>query len=251
MSALEVFNFDGAQVRTVLIDGEPWFVANDVARVLGYANPSDAISKHTKGVANRYPLSTAGGTQELRVIAEPDVLRLIIASRMPEAERFERFVFEEVLPSVRRTGSYIAPETPEQLLARALVTAQGVIERKDEHIAVLTPRAEAWDELASADGDYEVADAAKILARAGVETGRKRLFEQLAALRWIHRGSHGKWKAYQSAVDAGYLAERPQSHHHPRTGELVLDPPQVRVTIRGLERLRVRLGVLTAMERAS
>jgi phage antirepressor YoqD-like protein len=128
------------------------------------------------------------------------------------------------------------------------VTAQGVIERKDAAIAELTPRAEAWDDLAGADGDYDVADAAKILARAGVETGRQRLFQQLAALGWIFRGPQGKWKARQTAVDAGYLAERPQSHHHPRTGELVLDPPQVRVTLRGLERLRVRLGDLTAVE---
>ena len=244
MSALAVFDYQGAEVRTVTIEGEPWFVANDVARALGYSNAADAISKHTKGVAKRYPLRSSGGVQEFRVIAESDVLRLIIASRLPAAEEFERFVFEQVLPEIRRTGSYVAPETPEQLLARALVTAQGVIERKDEQIAVLTPRAEAWDELASAEGDYEVADAAKILARAGVETGRTRLFGQLADLRWIHRGSHGKWTAYQTAVDAGYLTERPQSHHHPRTGEVVLDPPQVRVTIRGLERLRIRLGTL-------
>lgn len=111
-------------------------------------------------------------------------------------------------------------------------------------VTELTPRADAWDELAAADGDYEVADAAKILARAGIETGRQRLFAQLEDLGWIYRGSQGKWTARQTAVDNGYLAEKPQSHHHPRTGALVLDPPQVRVTVRGLERLRVRLGSL-------
>lgn len=111
-------------------------------------------------------------------------------------------------------------------------------------VTELTPRADAWDELAAADGDYEVADAAKILARAGIETGRQRLFAQLEDLNWIYRGSQGKWTARQTAVDNGYLAEKPQSHHHPRTGVLVLDPPQVRVTVRGLERLRVRLGSL-------
>lgn len=250
---LSIFRFDGADVRTVVIDGEPWFVGNDVARVLGYANAADALRRHTRGVAKRYPLHTAGGVQEFRVLSEPDVLRLIIGSNLPEAERFERWVFEEVLPAVRRTGEYVAPvqESPEQLMARALVTAQGVIERKDQQIAVLTPRAEAWDDLASAEGDFKVADAAKILARAGVATGQNRLFDQLAAIKWIHRGSQGKWEAYQSAVNDGYLTERPQSHHHPRTGELVLDPPQVRVTIRGLERLRIRLGVLTAVEVAS
>ena len=135
----------------------------------------------------------------------------------------------------------VAP-TGAALLALAVLEAQQMLEAKDQQIESLTPRAEAWDELASATGDYEVADAAKILARAGVETGRQRLFTQLHDLSWIYRASSGKWKARQAAVDARYLAEKPMSHHHPRTGELVLDPPQVRVTVRGIERLRVRLG---------
>lgn len=138
--------------------------------------------------------------------------------------------------------SLAAIPTGSNLLALAVIEAQAMLTAKDQQIAELEPRAEAWDELASADGDYEVADAAKILARAGVETGRQRLFTQLHDLGWTYRGTHGKWKARQTAVDAGYLAEKPMSHHHPRTGELVLDPPQVRVTVRGIERLRVRLG---------
>lgn len=132
----------------------------------------------------------------------------------------------------------------EEIVHQALAITSRKVKELEARVTELAPRADAWDELASAAGDYEVADAAKILARAGVETGRQRLFSQLEDLGWIFRGSSGKWKARQSAVDAGYLAEKPQSHHHPRTGELVLDPPQVRVTVRGLERLRVRLGSL-------
>ncbi|WP_454113591.1 phage antirepressor KilAC domain-containing protein [Microbacterium maritypicum] len=147
-------------------------------------------------------------------------------------------------------GKQVAP-TGANLLALAVIEAQQMLEASARQVAELTPRAEAWDELASATGDYEVADAAKMLARAGVETGRQRLFGQLKGLGWIYRAPSGKWKARQSAVDAGYLAEKPQSHHHPRTGELVLDPPQVRVTVRGLERLRVRLGRVVALEVAS
>lgn len=138
--------------------------------------------------------------------------------------------------------SLAAIPTGSNLLALAVIEAQAMLTAKDQQIAELEPRAEAWDELASADGDYEVADAAKILARAGVETGRQRLFGQLHDIGWIYRGPQSKWKARQTAVDAGYLAEKTMSHHHPRTGELVLDPPQVRVTVRGIERLRVRLG---------
>ncbi len=167
-----------------------------------------------------------------------DWIGVVAAARI---EAFKRWVTHEVLPSIRRSGSYVA-ETPEQLMSRALVTAQGIIASQDQQIAALAPAAEAWGELASADGDYSVADAAKILARAGVRTGPQRLFEQLAGIRWVHRGHDGKRRAYATAVDNNYLAEKPQSHHHPRTGELVLDARQVRVTVRGLERLRQRLG---------
>lgn len=132
----------------------------------------------------------------------------------------------------------------DEIVHQALAITSRKVKELEARVTELAPRADAWDELASADGDYSVADAAKILARAGVRTGPQRLFEQLADMRWIHRGHDGKWRAYASAVDDGYLAEKPQSHHHPRTGELVLDSPQVRVTLRGLERLRVRLGML-------
>lgn len=242
------FEFAGRVVRTIVVHGEVWFVAADVATVLGYSASSAmtrSVEEDEKGVQI---VHTPGGAQEVVVLSEPGLYSAIMRSRVDAARAFKRWVTHEVLPSIRRGGSYVAPESPEQLIARALVQAQDIIERKDQHIAALTPRAEAWDELASAEGDYAVGDAAKMLARAGVVTGPQRLFSQLAELHWTFRGSDRKWRAYAAAVDAGYLTERPQSHHHPRTGEVVVDAPQVRITIRGLERLRVRLGVLTAVE---
>lgn len=239
MTALEVFTYEGANVRTYLLDGEPWFSAVDVCAVLEIGNPSQAMRR--LDVDERTLISNEG--RDINVVSEAGLFGLILGSRKPEARAFKRWVTHEVLPSIRRTGSYVV-ETPEQLMSRALVTAQGIIAAKDQQVAELTPRAEAWDELASAEGDYSVADAAKILARAGVKTGPQRLFEQLAGIRWVHRAHDGKWRAYAIAVDNGYLAEKPQSHHHPRTGELVLDAPQVRVTVRGLERLRQRLGAI-------
>ena len=109
MSDLSVFAFDTRAVRVVMVDGEPWFVGKDVAEVLGYTDTVNAIKQHCKGVVKRHPLSTPGGTQELRIISEPDMLRLIVGSKLPAAERFERWVFEEVLPSIRRTGRYEVP----------------------------------------------------------------------------------------------------------------------------------------------
>lgn len=242
MSALEIFTYDGAAVRTVLIDGEPWFVLADLTRVLGLSQfrtdrlDDDMILSHP--IEDRM-----GRSQMTTIVSEAGMYDVLFRSDKPDAAIFRRWVTSEVLPSIRRSGSF-SVETPEQLMARALVTAQGVIEQKDEQIAVLAPRAEAWDELASAEGDYSVADAAKILARAGVKTGPQRLFEQLAGIRWVHRAHDGKWRAYASTVDNEYLTEKPQSHHHPRTGELILDAPQVRITVRGLERLRQRLGTI-------
>lgn len=105
----------------------------------------------------------------------------------------------------------------------------------------LEPKAEAWDELASAEGDLDVGEAAKILARAGIVTGPQRLFVQLAAQGRIFRAGHGRWEPYASAVDRGYLVARPMKHVHPKTKVEVLDPPQVRVTMKGVDRLRILL----------
>jgi len=101
------FIFDDKPVRAVVIDGAEYWVARDVIRILGYKNENEAIKDHCDGVAKRYPIvDSMGRTQEVRVINEPDLFRLIIKSRLPEAERFERWVFEEVLPQIRKTGAY-------------------------------------------------------------------------------------------------------------------------------------------------
>ncbi|PZE66938.1 BRO family protein [Curtobacterium sp. MCBD17_021] len=252
-AAVVQLRFEGAPVRTVVIDGATWFVAKDACDVLGIRKYRDATQQLAADERVSTAVDTPGGTQAMTVVNEPGLYALMLLSRSGRARSFQRWVTHDVLPAIRRTGQYVAPapEDDASLVARALQASARMLEQKDEQIAVLTPRAAAWDELADASGDYEVADAAKILARAGIETGRQRLFDQLESLGWIFRGpadkyGPGKWKARQVAVDSGYLAERPQSHHHPRTGLVVIDPPQVRVTIRGLERLRVRLGRLDA-----
>ena len=113
MSDLNVFAFDSQAVRVVTVDGEPWFVGKDVAEVLGYTNHNKALGDHCRGVTKRYPiLDSLGRTQEVRIISEPDMLRLIVSSKLPAAEAFERWVFEEVLPSIRKTGAYVDPKAP-------------------------------------------------------------------------------------------------------------------------------------------
>lgn len=107
MADLIPFSFESHSIRVLTDDnGEPLFVAKDIAVALGYANTNDAISTHCKGVAERYPLQTKGGTQEVRVIREPDLYRMMANSQLPTAQEFERLVFEEILPTIRKTGKY-------------------------------------------------------------------------------------------------------------------------------------------------
>lgn len=115
MSNIAPFNFDGQSVRVLEINGEPWFVGKDVAEALGYKDTTNAIKQHCKGVAKHHPLQTAGGRQEVRILSEPDVLRLIVNSTLPAAEQFERWVFEDVLPTIRKTGTYTAKKQPDPL----------------------------------------------------------------------------------------------------------------------------------------
>lgn len=115
---IQIFkNDEFGQVRTTTINGEPWFVGKDVADILGYSNPRDAISKHVddedKGVAN---CDTLGGRQTLSIINESGLYALIIGSKLPTAKKFKRWVTSEVLPSIRKTGSYTADPLQKQRL---------------------------------------------------------------------------------------------------------------------------------------
>lgn len=241
------FRFGDTSVRTIQIDGEPWFVAADIAELLG----SKAASGITRMVDDEdkgfHKVVTPGGEQTLVIINESGLFTALLRSNHPSAKAIRRWVTSEVLPAIRKTGSYTAQAAP--LSELDIIKQQhGAIsillehnERMAVEVATLTPSAEAWNELVSAKGDYDVAEAAKILAHAGISTGQQRLFEFMREIRWTFRAPHGKWEPYSDAVDNGYLAMKPQSHFHPGTGEKVIDPPQVRVTLKGVERLRVRM----------
>lgn len=115
MSSISVFHFDdSATVRTVTSgSGEVLFVGKDVASALGYADATTAIRSHCRGVQILHPIQDSmGRTQDARVLTEADVMRLIVSSNLPKAVAFERWVFEDVLPSIRKTGSYTAPAAP-------------------------------------------------------------------------------------------------------------------------------------------
>ena len=133
MMKMETFrNQEFGSVRIIRDDGRLLFCGADVAFALGYKNPRKALIDHCKGVTKRDTL-TAGGIQSLSYIPEGDVYRLIVHSRLPSAERFEKWVFEEVLPSIRQTGGYMTSSLLEQAAADPKVLLQFAGQLLAEH----------------------------------------------------------------------------------------------------------------------
>lgn len=186
---LRVFeNAEFGSVRTVEIEGKPYFVGNDVAKALGYIETAKAIRTHCKGVSEM-DIPTKGGLQKMKIIPEGDLYRLITHSKLPSAERFESWVFDEVLPSIRKNGGYISGQetmSDDELLAKALMVAQNKIAERDRQIAEQDKRIEEMkpskvfaDAVATSKTSILIGELAKILKQNGVETGEKRLFSWL------------------------------------------------------------------------
>ena len=248
MNDLTVFRFERGDVRAGSVDGIQVFVGKDVCEALGVAKYRDALAQLDLDERVSISADTLGGSQQMTAVTEAGIYSLALISRSARAKPFLRWLTHDVVPSIRTTGSYSVESTREipRNYAEALRAAADEFEAHEETKAALDvaqPRADAWDAIASAAGDYSVGDAAKILARAGIPTGPTRLFGQLADLKWTYRGGDGAWRAYAERVEKGYLAEKPSFHYHPKSGERVVDPPQVRVTVRGIDRLRQRLHV--------
>ncbi|MBQ6452564.1 MAG: phage antirepressor, partial [Solobacterium sp.] len=176
-------NPEFGNVRGLTIQGEPWLVGKDVAITLGYKNPRDALANHVdsedKGVAN---CDTLGGTQEMTVINESGLYSLILGSKLPGAKKFKRWVTSEVLPSIRKTGGYIAGQesmTDQELMAKALMVAQKTIEERNRQIEMMKPKEIFADAVATSHTSILVGELAKILKGNGVEIGQNRLFAEL------------------------------------------------------------------------
>ncbi len=198
-NSIQIFrNPQFGSVRTVEIGGKPYFVANDIARALGYKRPADAITAHCKGSVNRRYL-TDGGEQEMKIIPEGDIYRLITHSKLPAAERFETWVFDEVIPSIRRTGGYIAGQetlTDDELLERAVIVAQRkiaerdkVIAEKDARIREMRPKEVFADAVTASDTSLLVRDVAKLIRQNGIPLGEKRFYKWLRENGFICKNS--------------------------------------------------------------
>lgn len=152
MNELQIFNSgEFGEIRTVEINGKPYFVGTDVAKALGYNNPRDAVSRHCKGVV-KHDTPTSSGVQLMSYINEGDLYRLIMKSKLPSAEKFEAWVMDEVLPTIRKTGSYQKPLTTVeqiQVIATGFLDHEERLNRLENTMTIDYAQQEAIRDLVS------------------------------------------------------------------------------------------------------
>ncbi|ORU98077.1 hypothetical protein AWB94_29010 [Mycolicibacterium canariasense] len=255
---MQLFHHRGVALRAVLLDNEPWFVAADACRMLSLRDTTSAMkmvdADDKQGLRRSDTPQLFKGmapqVQMMTVVNESGLYSLIFQSTKDEAKDFRRWVTKDVLPAIRKSGTYSRyPAAPQQLPSKREL-AQWVVEAEDRaasaeaRAAELEPSAVAWDRLHELGADYEVADAAKILSRdPNIEIGRNRLFEFMHDQDWIFRGRHNCWKAYQDQVDLGRLKHRPGGEYfHKPSGEYRTGDPTILITAKGLAELRKLLG---------
>ena len=181
--AVEVFQFPatGADVRTLVLDGEPWFVAADVARLLGYRMASDMTRRIDPEDRGTRSVRTPSGDQEMSVVSEAGLYAAILGSQVPGAREFKRWVTHEVLPALRRTGRYEVAQVSRRELAQMVIEEADRADRAEARVAVLAPKAAAHDLFESADGTYSFEQVAKML-HAETGLGRNNLIKRLRQL---------------------------------------------------------------------
>lgn len=204
---LQIFtNEQFGDIRTIEENSKVLFCGNDIANALGYSNPRDALNRHCKGVVKR-DAPTEGGIQAISFIPEGDVYRLIAHSKLPKAQEFESWVFDEVLPTIRKHGMYatdellanpdlliqLATQLKEERAARYALEAENAAQA--HQIAADAPKVVFANAVATSKSSILIGDLAKLLRQNGIEMGQKRLFA------WLR--------------DNGYLMRRGESYNMP------------------------------------
>lgn len=212
MNNLQLFNsLQFGEVRAMLVNQEPYFVGRDVAAALGYRNPVAAISQHVdnEDSAKHAIPDNQGFNQETILINESGVYSLVFGSKLPQAKAFKKWVTTEVLPSIRKTGGYIATnadDTPEMIMARAILVADSTIKKQKHQLdqalkreAMLAPKAALMDKVMDSDQKIDIGQAAKILQ---LPFGRNTLFNKLREKGVFFKNRNEPKQEY---VDRGYF----------------------------------------------
>lgn len=219
MNEVKIFNSkEFGDVRTVTIDGEPWFVGKDVAEALGYSNSRDALTKHVcsedKGVAE---CDTLGGKQKLGIINESGLYALIFGSKLESTQRFKHWVTSEVLPAIRKTGGYQmqAPQGKE-LLALAVLETQKTIEAQNEEIERMRPKEIFADAVSTSHTSILIGELAKLLKQNGVDTGQNKLFAWMRENGYLIKRKGTDWNMpTQKAMEMGLFEVKESTVNNP------------------------------------
>ncbi|WP_409339036.1 BRO family protein [Lactobacillus mulieris] len=209
---LRLFQFEEQNVRTLVIDDEPYFVGKDVAEILGYAKPRNAISVHVddedkKDAPIQGPL---GGVQTMTMVNESGLYSLIFSSKLPTAKKFKRWVTSEVLPTIRKHGAYMTEQKIEEALLNpdTLITLAKQLKAEKEQrllaqkqVEEMTPKAVFHDAVANAENTMLVRDVAHFLRQNGVDIGGTRFFVWLRLNGFLTKNN----QPTQLSLERGYF----------------------------------------------
>lgn len=237
MNEVKIFSFGETEVRTFNIDGTPYFMANDVAKILGYKNTSKATKDHCKKSIKAWGNDSLGRRQEYKVIPESDVYRLITRSKLPSAEKFEDWIMEEVLPSIRKNGAYLTDQkalditTNPSSLADLLLQAGEQLKQKDITIQQLKPKALFSDAVQGSTNSCLVKDLSVLLKQNGIDVGQNRLFSYLRENGYLGKGKGHYNKPTQRSLDVGLFEYK--EHVHSSSDGTILTKFTPKVTGKG------------------
>ena len=222
MNDIQLFSNDQFEcIRAFTEDGEPWFVASDVAKALGYRMASDMTRRLDDDEKGTRSMRTPGGEQEMAVITEAGLYNAILGSKVPGAKDFKRWVTHDVLPALRAKGTYTAPMTREQRVRAALAESNAIIVELDSENralraenAELRPKALFADAVSASDGTCLVGELAKMLTQAGTTIGQNRLFERLREDGYLGKSGCNRNVPLQCYIEQGLFKIKETSHVH-------------------------------------
>lgn len=218
---LQPFSFNGAEVRTVTENDQPWFVAADVCRVLDISNITEAMrGLDDDEFSTTEVVDGAGKRQSMRTVSESGLYSLVLRSRKPEAKAFKRWITHEVLPAIRKTGSYAVATTPAlpanylDALKALVVAEEGKAQLQIENESML-PKVAYFNTVAASGDSHLVREAAKLLKNGW---GEKKLFAWLRDHSYLMKNN----EPYQEHVNRGYFTFTQSTHTSPRSGKVYL-----------------------------
>ena len=222
MNEIKIFNNpEFGKVRTMEINGEPYFVGKDVADILGYSNTRDALTKHVDSEdKNTVAICDGKGNPNQTVINESGLYSLILSSKLPKAKEFKRWVTSEVLPSIRKHGAYAVDELlndPEFAIKTftALKEERERSKRLSEQIEADKPKVIFADSVSAAKSSILVGDLAKILKQNGVNIGQNRLFEWFRQNGFLIKSGSSKNMPTQKAAEMGLFEVKVSTVNNP------------------------------------